>query len=129
AAHRLARFDVRSFDLAIFSQGLLGLAHGHARSSIQETSFLAVHFSPLLFALAPLARLADGTTPLLLVFVQGVALGASAPLAYLIARPGGRGAALLLGALTLLQPALRALALDGFHDVTLGVPLALLLAL
>src|SRR5438132_266471 len=35
----------------------------------------------------------------------------------------------LLGALALLQPGLVALGLDDFHDVTLGVPLALGLAL
>jgi uncharacterized membrane protein len=128
-AHRLARFDVRSFDLAIFAQGVWALGHGHDASSIQETSFLGVHFSPLMFALAPLARLAGSATPLLLVFVQGLALGASAPLAYLIARPAGRGPSLALGVAVLAHPALRALALDGFHDLCLGVPLALLLAL
>lgn len=128
-AHRLERFEVRSFDLAIFAQGLFGLAHGHPRSSIQETSFFAVHFSPLLFALAPLARIAGAATPLLLVLAQGLALGASAPLAYLLARGAGRGPALVLGVASLAHPGLRALALDGFHDVTLGVPLALLLAL
>jgi uncharacterized membrane protein len=128
-AHRLARFEVHSFDLAIFAQGLWSLAHGHTGSSIQETSFLAVHFSPLMFALAPLARLAGSATPLLLVFAQGLALGASAPLVYLIAQPAGRLAARTLGIVTLFQPALLALARDGFHDVTFGVPLCLLLAL
>ncbi len=128
-AHRLARFDVHSFDLAIFSQGLWALGHGHDASSIQETSFLGVHFSPLLFGLAPLARLAGALTPLLLVFVQGLALGASAPLAHAIARPAGRVPSLVLGVGVLAQPALRALALDGFHDVCFGVPLALGLAL
>src|SRR5579883_1778424 len=128
-AHRLARFDVRSFDLAIFAQGLWNAAHLHATSSIQETSFFAVHFSPVLFALAPLARLANDSTPLLLVFVQGLALGAQAPLAYLLALRAGRAPAFWLGAVTLAQPATLALALDGFHDVTLGVPLGLLLCL
>ncbi len=128
-AHRLARFEVRSFDLAIFAQGLWSLAHGHGRSSIQGTSFLAVHFSPLLFALAPLARLAGAATPLLLVLAQGLALGAMAPLAYALARPAGRGAAVALGVAALAHPGVRALALDGFHDVCLGAPLALLLAL
>jgi uncharacterized membrane protein len=128
-AHRLARFEARSFDLAIFAQGLWNLSHGHTRSSIQEASFFAVHFSPLMFALAPLARLADRATPLLLVLAQGAALGASAPLARRLARGAGRGAAFAFGLLALAQPAVRALALDGFHDVALGVPLALLLAI
>jgi uncharacterized membrane protein len=127
---RLDRFEPRSFDLAIFAQGLWNLAHGSTASSIQEASFLGVHLSPLLFALAPLARTAGPGTPLLLVFVQGLALGACAPLLYALARPAvSRGTAFAVALLALAQPAVLLLALDDFHDVTLGVPLALAFAL
>jgi uncharacterized membrane protein len=123
---RLERFAPRSHDLAIYAQLVWSAGGGELTSSIQQTHALAVHWSPLLLLLGPVARLFDPVSVLLVV--QGLALGSLAPGLYLALRARtGESAATWIGAAALLYPPVWTVGLNGFHPVTLGVPLALAL--
>jgi uncharacterized membrane protein len=122
---RLARLEPRSFDLAIYAQIVWNAGHGSAWSSIQQAPSLGVHLSPWLLALGPLTWVFPAAP--LLVAVQALALGALAPLLYLILRAHDRRRAAWAAGLSLLYPPLWSLALADFHPLTLGCPLALAL--
>jgi hypothetical protein len=115
-------FLYADFDLAIFAQAVLGVAHGRWFSSIRGMPWLGDHASLLLVALAPLGAVARSA--LLLPEVQAIALAATALPLFVHARRrfADEPAAAALVAAWLLQPALAYLALFEFHPETLAVP-------
>jgi uncharacterized membrane protein len=129
AALRDAAFATARFDLGNMVQAVWSTAHGRflettSGSGLQFTR-LGAHFDPILAFFAPLWWV--WPSPLLLVFVQALALGAGAVPVYWLGRkhlPSPTLAAWFAAAYLLYAP-LQWLPLDDFHPVALGVPLLL----
>jgi uncharacterized membrane protein len=103
-------------DDGIFVQAITSASHGFNSTVEGSLNHLAVHFSPILFLVAPLLSLAHST--LALVVLQVVLLGLVAPPLFLIARRRmpeslAAGAAVVV----LVYPPLVALAFGDFHEL------------
>lgn len=123
-AFATARFDLGNMVQAVWSTG-----HGHFLESTSGSGVqfnrLGVHFDPILALFAPLWWL--WPSPLALVVVQALALGAGALPVYWLGRkhlPSPTVAAWFAAAYLLYAP-LQWLPLDDFHPIALGVPLLL----
>ncbi|MCX5716021.1 MAG: DUF2079 domain-containing protein [Candidatus Omnitrophica bacterium] len=77
-------FSYNDFDLAVHAQTLYNILHGSIESSILGIPFLGNHLNFILFVIAP--AYAVFQSPLTLLLLQTLALGASAYPIYLIAK-------------------------------------------
>lgn len=126
ALSRLYEFKNSAFDLGAFLQVLNAIVtRGETLATLAppyaEQHWLGFHFSPILYALAPLFALFPH--PETLVAVQSLALAGAAIPVYAAARAlhiGERGA-LLVGAAYLLHPYLTNAMVWDFHEASLGV--------
>lgn len=122
-------FLLRRYDLGNFTQAIWSTAHGRFLHVTEvggaEVSRLGIHVDPIILLLVPLWRL--WPTPILLLAVQALALGAGALPLYRLAQKklGSEGQAALLAAAYLLSPAVCWNAAQEFHAVALAVPLLL----
>jgi uncharacterized membrane protein len=107
------------FDLAIFDQGSWQLSQGRDHISIVERHVLADHFSPVLYALGALYRLAP--SPAWLLGAQALALAATVLPMRAIARHVGQPADRATVLVAVSSPLLAAGLFD-FHPSTLAAP-------
>lgn len=118
-----------AYDTAFFQQVVWNLGHGGDFSSgFFMPNFLGLHFEPLLVLPALLERIwADAR---LLSLLNALALGASAPAAFLfleaLLTPGRRWVAAVLAAPLPFWAAVQQAARAGFHTEALALPLVLL---
>ena len=119
------RFHVPAFDLGIFTQGTWLLSRFDAPFfvTIRGLPLFADHSSYILVFLAPLAWVFP--TAQMLIVVNVLALAATGPLSYVVARRAGAG--YLLSTVTalavLLAPAVQWNVRDSFHPEVLVIPL------
>jgi uncharacterized membrane protein len=118
-------FRVHAFDIGIFSQGTWLLSRFDAPFfvTIRGLPLFADHSSYILILLAPLAWVFP--TPAMLIVVTVLALAATAPLAYVVARSAGAGRLLASATaiLVLMHPAVQWNTKDSFHPEVLVIPL------
>ena len=117
-----------ALDLGLFAQTLKYTLGGNLLyNTIEGLSHLAYHFSPILLLLAPIYWIAPYCETLLVV--QGVALGLSGYLVYLIARNYklSHRTSLFIEGLFFINPLVWGVALFDFHPVALAVPTLLLM--
>lgn len=113
-AHRSAE------DLGIFYQSIASAFSGF-HNTIEGASHFTVHFSPILYLLAPLVWLFHSALPL--VFVETALNACVAPALFLIARKRvPENAALFVASLAFLYPPLCGVAFADFHENSLAVP-------
>ena len=124
-------FRYSSLDLGIFTQSLASFLHNGTFFNTVEwqlygvSNHFAVHFQPVMYLLVPVFGLAPSARTLLVI--QGLALGFSVFLAYLLAgRILGKRLALILTLVYSLNSSLIGINLFEFHPVSLAVPLFLL---
>jgi uncharacterized membrane protein len=121
-----ARLWTYGADTGTFAQIISNTWHG-MRDGFEEGSHFRYHCSPSLALLWPLMALTHRADTLQIV--QAFAIVATAPLAYLLARPYvSERLAMRLGILTLLYPPLIAVGFDEFHELGFLPPLVLALA-
>ena len=112
-------------DLGVYVQVMWSTAHGrpfYMSLYGHPVNFLGQHFVPLLVVLAPFYRLWPDAR--LLFVVQTLALTlAVVPLFRLARRRLGGGPGLLIAAAYFLYPLLHSVALSGFREISLAVPL------
>ncbi len=116
-----------SFDVAHYDQLLWRLANGeNPFSTVVSRPLLADHFQPGLVLLTPLYWLGLGVPGILAV--QSIALGATAPALFALARAAGArpGLAALPAFLWLVCPWVAAVNLFDFHPLALSAPLVVL---
>lgn len=120
---KYTHFGYNALDLAIYTQALWSLAHGQGfASAIQGGSYLADHFEPVLFLIAPLHRLFS--SPLTLLITQTICLSVAVYQLLHIAQERLSGRWRIVGILLiLLNPFLWNIATYEFHGLTLAVPL------
>ena len=116
-----------SWDLAIFTQGVAGYAHGGLPISTVRGGpgfdLLGDHFSPALAVLAPGYLVFP--SPVYLLVVQAALFGVSTvPIARLATRRLGDGSAALIAVAYALSWGLQQAVVVDFHEVALAVPLA-----
>ncbi len=123
--------QIPAYDTAFFEQVVWNVGHGDGWSSgYFAANFLGLHFEPLLVVPALLERAVPDWRVLLVL--EGLALGASAPAAFLFLRAllgGRRHAALTAGALAVPLPfwvLLQNAATGAFHTEAIALPLLLL---
>ncbi len=125
AIHRHHVFQSGGYDLGIFDQATWLMGHGlRPFSTIRGRYLLADHFQPALVALAPLGRL--GLSPIGLLVLQSLLLGAVAPLLYRLALDYGatQRFALAVSVMWLASPLTQWANLFDFHPES-AVPLLL----
>ncbi len=119
------RYQVSSWDLAIFTQAVAGYADLSAPVvDLKGAGFnvLGDHFSPLLAVLAPFYRL--WPSPVTLLVAQAVLVAFSAAVVMRLAvRHLGRGAGLAVGIAYGVSFGLQSGVGAGFHEAALAVPL------
>ncbi|MFH1131391.1 MAG: DUF2079 domain-containing protein [Pseudomonadota bacterium] len=141
---RLSNFSFKGRDLAIFCQSLNSAGHGGLLRNSMELhglklggseekipgflslggiSHLGVHWSPILFVLAPVYRIA--ANPLTLQILQSLLLALSVLPVFFFARRllGGSQIAFLVGLAFLMQPLTMILATDSFRENAVAVPI------
>jgi uncharacterized membrane protein len=115
-------FHTRARDMGIYIQILWNAAQGRpfASTLLQDNAnHLAEHVAPALWPLVPLAGLAPGALPL--IVLQQVFLAAGGLAVYLVALPLlGRGVALLVLGGFYLMPAMSRVSLSEFHPIVLA---------
>jgi uncharacterized membrane protein len=116
-------YHTRARDMGIYAQILWNAGQGRGLAStllMENTNHLAEHFSPVLWPLALVYAVIP--SPVMLVIVQQIFLGASGVPVYLWARRvlGHSGLALLVLASYLAMPALSRIALSEFHPVVMA---------
>ena len=110
-------------DLGLFAQTIASSLHGFS-NTVEGGSHFLFHFSPILFALAPLLWLSK--SPAVLLVVQSCATAVAAPALYLIARRRlPEQLALLAAIVVLLYPPLAGVAFSDFHENAFVVPATL----
>ncbi|MEN8040140.1 MAG: DUF2079 domain-containing protein [Actinomycetota bacterium] len=122
---QLWRYHMHAYDMGIFSQGTWLLSRfTDPFVTVRGLNLFADHSSYILFAVAPLYWLFPTASTLVAVTV--LAMAATAPLGYLVARRAGAGSFLstMTGVLVLLQPAVQWQIRDAFHPEIFVVPLA-----
>lgn len=123
---RHQRLNSTGYDLAIESQVLWNLAHGHGfASSIEVPNYLGDHFVPSYALLAPLYWLWDDVRMLLAAQSLWLALGAPAVYRIGFQRSGSPLLAALLGLGYLLFPAVGFMCKFDVHWVTASLPVLL----
>ncbi len=118
---RYSTYQTNAFDLGIFNQSFATTLRGQLffetpdMRVIPTGTFLAVHFSPLLFAILPLYALAPG--PGTLLVLQTLAIGLGSVPVWLISSHNlaDRRLAFLVSALFLFNPGVLSLAIYDFH--------------
>jgi hypothetical protein len=123
AALQHLTYHTRARDMGIYAQILWNASQGRGLSTtllMENTNHLAEHFAPVLWPLALVYALIP--SPVMLVILQQVFLGASGLPVYLWARRllGHTGLALLVLASYLAMPALSRIALSEFHPVVMA---------
>ena len=122
--YRIFRAQV---DLGLFTQVIASAGSGFSSTAEGGVNHFAVHFSPILFACAPLLWLAQ--TPLVLAAIQATASALIAPPLYLIAkRRVSPRAALLVAFAGLTYPPLIAMTVGDFHELAFAPATILWLA-
>lgn len=122
-------FMTHSYDLGIHDQAIYNIIHsGYMRSTqygAEAIDYIGDHFSPILYALAPVYALHPDARTLLVL--QTLFLAAGAVPVYLLAQRflGGRLLPLALAASYLLHPALHGVNTFDFHQLALVTPLLL----
>jgi len=117
-----------ALDLGLFAQSLKYTLQGDPLyHTIGGLSHLAYHFSPILFLLVPIYWLAPYCQTLLVV--QGIALGLSGYLVYILARNCklSHRTSLFIEGLFFINPLVWGKALFDFHPVALAVPTLLVM--
>ncbi len=120
------RFHTHAFDLGIFTQGTWLLSQlKEPFVTVRGLHLFADHSSYILILIAPIYALAPSAGTLIVISV--IALGASALIAFSIARRAGAGQSLsaLTAVLVLIAPAVQWHVRDPFHPEVLVIPLAL----
>jgi uncharacterized membrane protein len=121
--YRIFRAQV---DLGLFTQ-VIASSLGGFSSTAEGVNHLAVHFSPILFACAPVLWLAR--TPLALAAIQALASALIAPPVYLLAaRRFSPRAAMLCAFAALTYPPLIAMTVGDFHELAFAPATILWLA-
>jgi uncharacterized membrane protein len=121
--YRIFRAQV---DLGLFTQ-VIASSLGGFSSTAEGSSHLAVHFSPILYACAPLLWIAH--TPLALAAIQAAASALVAPPIYLLAaRRFSPRAAMLAAFAALTYPPLIAMTVGDFHELAFAPATILWLA-
>ncbi len=125
---RHAALRTHALDLGYYIQVLWSIAHGYgAHVTLPTMHAWGDHFSPVLYLLVPLGRLAPGGTAL--VLAQTFILAAGAALVYVFAarrldpaQDSGRGAA-ALALLYLVNPSLHGINIRDIHPQAFAIPL------
>ncbi|MBV8728128.1 MAG: DUF2079 domain-containing protein [Candidatus Eremiobacteraeota bacterium] len=113
-AHRSAE------DFGIFCQTIASALSGFS-NTIEGANHFTVHFSPVLYLLAPLVRLSHSALPL--VLVSAACNATVAPALFLIARRrAAEREALAIAALAFIYPPLCGVTFADFHENSLVVP-------
>jgi uncharacterized membrane protein len=113
-------------DLGLFTQ-VIASSLGGFSSTAEGLNHLAVHFSPILYACAPLLWIAQ--TPLALAAIQAAASALIAPPIYLLAaRRISPRAAMLVAFAALTYPPLIAMTVGDFHELAFAPATILWLA-
>lgn len=132
ATRRHLAYETSAFDLGDYDQAMWNAAHGRglALTTLPSISLnrLGLHVEPILFLFVPLYWL--WPSPLILLWLQTVALGLAAWPLYLLARRrlGSEWPAVAVVLAYLLLPATQAVNLFDFHAVALS-PLFMLAAI
>jgi len=121
-------FEAAALDLGLFTQTLRYTLEGKILyTTIDQASFLADHFSPVLLLMTPIYWLFPYAQTLLVV--QAIVLGAGVYLSYVLARSFGfsHKTSILVEVLFSLNPLLWGLVMFDFHPVAFAVPALLLM--
>jgi len=121
-------YNSYALDLGLFAQSLKSTLQGNLLyHTVGGQSHLAYHFSPILLVLVPIYCIAPYCETLLVV--QGVALGLSGFLVYLLARNFKlrHRTSLFIEGLFFINPLVWGTALIDFHPVVLAVPTLLIM--
>lgn len=120
------RFHTHAFDLGIFAQGTWLLSQfKEPFVTLRGLNLFADHSSYILILIAPIYALAPNAGTLIVLTV--IALGLSAPLAFVVARHAGAGPFLssVTAVLVLLSPAVQWQIHAAFHPEVFVIPLCL----
>jgi uncharacterized membrane protein len=120
SAKKFFFFGFYDFDLAVHDLSMWNIVHGSVYNSILGIPFLGNHMNVILFLIAPFYALMQ--YPLTLLFMQTIALGASAfPLYFFSRRLLDEKWALIIAVTYLFYPALAYTNLFEFHPGSLAV--------
>jgi uncharacterized membrane protein len=113
---RYNSFNYSDFDLAVYAQVLWNVLHGSMQSSILGIPFLGNHFDLILFLVVPIYAVFK--SPLILLIIQSIFLGAGVvPLYLLVKHLLDKKFAFLFCVLYLSYPAIHFVNLYEFHPV------------
>jgi uncharacterized membrane protein len=113
-AQKYRSFSYHDFDLAVHAQGMWNLLHGSLHNSILSIPYLGNHMHLIMFFALPVYAL--WTSPVALLFLQTLALGAAVfPLWALARRRLDAGWAAVIAVAYLLYPAVGYVNLYEFH--------------
>ncbi len=118
--------QTHALDLGYYVQLMWNLARGAGPYvSLPEMHAWGDHFSPILYLLVPLFRVAPGAVVLLVFQSAALALGALAVFGIAARRLGDERPAAVFALLYLLNPSLQGINVRDFHAAALAVPLLL----
>jgi len=118
--------QTHALDLGYYVQLTWNLSRGAGPYvSLPEMHAWGDHFSPLLYLLAPLFRLAPGPVTLLVFQSAALSLGALAVFGIAARRLGDERPAAAFAVLYLLNPSLQSINVRDFHTAALAIPLLL----
>ena len=119
-------FRTHALDLGYYVQLTWNLARGAGPYvSLPEMHAWGDHFSPILYLLVPLFRVAPGPVVLLVFQSAALALGALAVFGIAARRLGDERPAAVFAVLYLLNPSLQGINVRDFHTAALAIPLLL----
>jgi uncharacterized membrane protein len=119
-------FQTHALDLGYYVQLAWNLSRGAgAYVSLPEMHAWGDHFSPIMYLLVPVFRLAPGPIPLLVVQSAALALGALAVFGIAARRLGDERPAAAFAVLYLVHPSLHGINVRDFHSAALAIPLLL----
>jgi len=119
-------FQTHALDLGYYIQLTWNLARGAGpHVSLPEMHAWGDHFSPILYLLVPLFRVAPGAVVLLVFQSAALALGALAVFGIAARRLGDERPAAVFAVLYLLNPSLQGINVRDFHTAALAIPLLL----
>lgn len=118
--------QTHALDLGYYVQLMWNLARGAGPYvSLPEMHAWGDHFSPILYLLVPLFRVAPGAVVLLVFQSAALALGALAVFGIAARRLGDERPAAVFALLYLLNPSLQGINVRDFHAAALAIPLLL----
>ena len=118
--------QTHALDLGYYVQLMWNLARGAGPYvSLPEMHAWGDHFSPILYLLVPLFRVAPGAVVFLVFQSAALALGALAVFAIAARRLGDERPAAVFALLYLLNPSLQGINVRDFHAAALAIPLLL----